>query len=273
MKIRISVKLKLIVGVLIFVLMLASAPSVQAAPLQVPIDCTTQAFMPKVECNALVDFYNSTNGGSWTADTDWLTNVDPCTWMGITCSGSAPSKHVTEISITGNNLTGSIPNTIGNLSFLTSVGLWNNTLAGEIPASIGNLTSLTYLSLDSNNLSGNIPWELANLINLTDLYFYDNPNLTWTIPPGFIALPNLVYFQYENTELCAPNTYAYSTWETAIGSELSTTGNLCDPIFADGFESGNLNGWPDNIAANIPEGAYVAEAACKLCVTNSASMV
>ncbi len=35
------------------------------------------------ECQALEDFYIATDGGNWTTNTNWLTNPDISTWVGI----------------------------------------------------------------------------------------------------------------------------------------------------------------------------------------------
>ncbi len=52
----------------------------------------------------------------------------------------------------------------GEFNFLN---LHTNQLTGEIPNSIGNLTNLINLYLDVNNLSGTIPSEIGNLTNLS----------------------------------------------------------------------------------------------------------
>ena len=44
----------------------------------------------------------------------------------------------------------------------TELHLGNNELTGSIPPEIGNLTNLTYLNLKSNQLSGIIPDEICN---------------------------------------------------------------------------------------------------------------
>jgi Leucine-rich repeat (LRR) protein len=61
-----------------------------------------------------------------------------------------------------NQLTGSIPSEIWNLTNLTNLRLRSNQLTGSIPTEIGNLTNLTYLELTSNQLTGIIPDEICN---------------------------------------------------------------------------------------------------------------
>jgi len=72
-----------------------------------------------------------------------------------------------------NQLTGSIPTELGNLTNLVSLWLDDNQLEGAIPADLGNLTNLNYLYLNSNQLTGSIPATLENLENLHDNYGSD----------------------------------------------------------------------------------------------------
>ena len=53
------------------------------------------------------------------------------------------------------------------------LNLSHNQLTGSIPPEIGNLTNLTYLNLESNQLTGSIPSEIGNLTNLTELKLYN----------------------------------------------------------------------------------------------------
>ena len=71
-----------------------------------------------------------------------------------------------------NQLTGSIPPEIGNLTNLTYLNLRSNQLTGSIPPEIGNLTNLTRLWLNDNQLTGPIPPEIGNLTNLERLILY-----------------------------------------------------------------------------------------------------
>ena len=62
-----------------------------------------------------------------------------------------------------NNLTGTIPAEIGNLTKLTILRLDNTKLTGPIPAEIGNLAELKLLDLQNSNLTGPIPAEIGQV--------------------------------------------------------------------------------------------------------------
>ena len=66
-------------------------------------------------------------------------------------------ENTTELFLNNNQLTGSIPPEIGNLTNLTSLYLYDNQLTGSIPSEIGNLTKLTGLYLFYNQITGSIP--------------------------------------------------------------------------------------------------------------------
>ncbi|XP_077233664.1 receptor-like protein EIX1 [Tasmannia lanceolata] len=81
------------------------------------------------------------------------------------------------LNLSGNHFTGIIPEDIGNLGMLESLDVSNNHLSGEIPLSITALNFLTALNLSNNNLSGKIP-SGNQLQTLTDLSIYSgNPLL------------------------------------------------------------------------------------------------
>ena len=142
---------------------------------------------------ALVALYNSTNGPSWYNNTNWLS--DPVIfWYGVTANGGRVTKidltnnnlsgtipaeignltNLDTLIFQGNQLTGSIPVEIGSLSDLRMLVLWNNQLSGNIPPELGNLTNLEYMDLDSNPFTGSIPAEIGNLVNLRILWLDDN---------------------------------------------------------------------------------------------------
>ncbi|KAE9467670.1 hypothetical protein C3L33_00422, partial [Rhododendron williamsianum] len=61
-----------------------------------------------------------------------------------------------------NQLNGSIPSNLGNLSQLHFVELSVNSLSGPIPDSLGNLKNLTHFNVSYNKLAGTIPSSLQH---------------------------------------------------------------------------------------------------------------
>jgi len=60
-------------------------------------------------------------------------------------------------------LVGNIPESLANLSFLSTLNLGGNKLSGSIPPVLGNMGQLRVLNLSSNKLSQPIPKELGKL--------------------------------------------------------------------------------------------------------------
>jgi Leucine-rich repeat (LRR) protein len=144
---------------------------------------------------ALVALYNSTNGPGWTNNTNWLTGP-VSSWYGITLD----SNRVINISLNENNLSGTIPADIGNLSKLQGLYMHNNQLTGSIPPEIENLSNLLSLELGSNQLTGDIPHEIGNLSKIQRIYIYIN-QLTGSIPPEIFTLTNLQVLYLANNQL------------------------------------------------------------------------
>jgi Leucine-rich repeat (LRR) protein len=57
------------------------------------------------------------------------------------------------LSLCNNQLTGSVPAALGQLTALMHLWLDNNRLTGSVPAALGRLTVLTHLWLDNNRLT------------------------------------------------------------------------------------------------------------------------
>jgi len=106
------------------------------------------------ERNALIEFFNNTNGNSWNNNTFWLgESGTECTWFGIICDDS---NYVRAIHLFNNNLDGTIPNSIKNLKHLQSLLLHGNNLTGSIPKEILQIETLESITLIDNNFSNNI---------------------------------------------------------------------------------------------------------------------
>ncbi|HUS02907.1 MAG TPA: T9SS type A sorting domain-containing protein [Chitinophagaceae bacterium] len=200
---------------------------------------------------ALVDLYNSTNGRGWIFDNNWLTTQPLYRWRGITLdatgtrvqqidlhdnslTGSLPNSigdltELTVLNLPNNNLTGSIPSTIGNLKKLYLVKLWLNQLSGPIPSSIGNLTNLVYLFLNQNQFTGAIPSTIGNMTSLVDMELWSN-KLSGSIPASIGNLSNLVWMNLYKNNL--------------TGSIPSTIGNLSNLVY--------LNLYENQLSGSIP---------------------
>ena len=165
----------------------------QSFSVTVSAACMTVTEIPQIECRALAALYHSSDGANWTTNTtDWLATDTPCTWSGVTCD----SGHVSQLYF-HEQLTGSIPAEIGNLTNLSYLALWNNQLT-SIPAAIGNLTSLSDLNLGNNQLS-TLPAEIWNLTNLSSLNLYHN-QLT-SIPAAIANLTSLSSLNLRDNQL------------------------------------------------------------------------
>ncbi|MBF0430880.1 MAG: hypothetical protein HQK83_06350 [Fibrobacteria bacterium] len=135
----------------------------------------------------LVAFYNETGGADWTSNTNWLSTEPLSSWEGI----AADVNHVTEIDLYDNNLVGTIPAELGNLTGLTYLDISINSLTDTIPFELGNLNNLEELNLASNQLTGRIPLALCSLSTLRHLDLSEN-KLTGTIPAGLDNLRELI---------------------------------------------------------------------------------
>jgi Leucine-rich repeat (LRR) protein len=141
----------------------------------------------------LVAIYNATNGASWTNASNWLKNGQKIdTWWGVTVE----NDRVTELRLQHNNLSGTLPSQLSNLSALKTIYLgYNSGLTGQLP-DLSNLSSLEVLSLSNSGLSGDFPSFVAHLTNLTVLDFED-VNFSGQIP-NLSALTNLTSLKLSN---------------------------------------------------------------------------
>ncbi len=136
---------------------------------------------------ALVALYDSTNGDNWNNNSGWK-NGPVSGWHGITVS----ENRVTQIILTGNNLTGKLPATIGDLTECGVFYISVNGVGDTLPSQLGNMSSLSSLSLRDNNFTGKLPSTLGNLSNLIKFYAEGNA-FSDTIPGQLGNLPSLQY--------------------------------------------------------------------------------
>jgi hypothetical protein len=210
------IKIQLKVVVLLFILLVSSVNVLQA-----------QSYSRYNDSLALVALYNATDGPNWINSKDnyknWLSGpLDG--WYGI--SIDSYSKRVNKVELIGNNLTGKIPSSIGNLNSLRYLLLQNNSLYDTIPSGIKDLG---FRGLNVQN----------NYFDFTDLAFSEiNPtvktNFTYhpqnILPAPFISQngseitltvqdknPNNHYIWFANGDTIANNnsfTYTFTPTET-----------------------------------------------------------
>lgn len=110
----------------------------------------------------LSEFYQSTVGDQWTFNNNWNTNVPFSNngWYGII----AENENVTEINLSGNGLSGTIPESIGLMPYLTKIDVSNNNLQGDINEVLSNILKnkkgWISINLSNNRLTGTIRKEV-----------------------------------------------------------------------------------------------------------------
>ncbi len=146
---------------------------------------------------ALVALYHATRGTDWNDNTNWLSEKPLNNWFGVVTDANG---RVTQLRLGSNNLNGTLPGELGQLSFLTDLHIGSNGLTGELPSEISNLAALEQLRIGNNLMTGPIPAELGQLKSLTAFSAYDN-HFTGAIPPEIGQLSNLRFLTLPNNEL------------------------------------------------------------------------
>ena len=231
---------------------------------------------------ALVALYHSTSDPGWKDNENWLTDRPIGEWHGV---GTDPSGQVIRLSLVANQLSGTIPPVLGNLTSLRELYLHDNNLFGELPRDLakldaliflslsgnsiegvippewGQFFSLVWLALDRNNLSGTIPPELANLSVLERLTLGYN-NLSGTIPPELGKLATLKALRLEHNDLVGlmpPELADLSSLEVLALENNKLTGNVSPELVKAtnlrklGLAHNELSGTIPAAFANLPK--------------------
>jgi Leucine-rich repeat (LRR) protein len=200
--------------VLTFVVLLNTLAHVSAAVSQGQI-AGLEAFCTGVNCLS-----NPHMSDTWAFDKDGSGSYtsDPCTFIGVTCDtdgsnvvglslGGAVSlldnsypvplvgsiapetfsalPSLTTLLLSGNRLSGSIPEEMAQHTALDQVDLSNNQLTGCLPEYMGNMTALTALDASLNFIDGTLPAGLPSMLTVETVKLANN-KLGGTIPSNLL---------------------------------------------------------------------------------------
>ncbi|CAA7027953.1 unnamed protein product [Microthlaspi erraticum] len=163
------------------------------------------------------EFYIKKWTESDTTTEKWRNNTDCCSWDGVSCdpkkgvvveldlsfsylNGALRSnsslfrlQHLQNLDLYTNNISGILPDSIGNLKFLSVLSLGDCNFVGKIPSSLGNLSYLTNLDLSFNGFTGELPDWMRNLSELTSINLGFNL-LEGLLPSNMSSLSKLESF-------------------------------------------------------------------------------
>lgn len=155
------------------------------------------AAIPSSERDVLLALYANTNGANWTNRAGWNGPAGTeCSWHGVGCMG----ERVWSIVLVGNQLDGTLPATLNQLTNMTILSVGGNQLRGSIPTLAG-LTKLVNFSVGNNQLTGSLP-SLTGLSSLV-VFDADTNQLTGAIPP-IADLSSLQTFDVSRNQLSGP---------------------------------------------------------------------
>lgn len=165
-----------------------------------------QSQLPIAERQALIDFYEATQGDQWRNNSNWK-NEDgefsppgtEHTWYGVVLGPEG--THVQNIQMGRNNTAGVVPESFSNLQKLKSFLMIDGHLAA-FPSALLELPELERLHLENVGLTGTLPEALGRVVNLDFLNLSHNA-LTGPIPQALGQLTRLEIFDVSHNAFTA----------------------------------------------------------------------
>jgi Leucine-rich repeat (LRR) protein len=134
--------------------------------------------------------------------------------------------------------------------------VFSNQLNGTIPQNISQLTQLQNLTISSSDIHGAIPPEICDLINLKTLYF-NGTKLSGSIPNNIGQLVNLENLTIANTTGLSgsmPNSIGQLSKLKNLSLKNDSTGEISQEIFKlRNLESINLTGFSGYLSSSISQ--------------------
>ncbi|KAI7744028.1 hypothetical protein M8C21_019619 [Ambrosia artemisiifolia] len=171
---------------------------------------------------------------------DW-SNPNPCTWKQIQCSRD---NRVTRIQIGHQNLQGTLPQTLNNLTELQVLELQSNQLTGPLP-SLAGLTQLQNVLLSNNNFTS-IPSDFfTGMSSLQHIYLDYVTLASWQIPDTLKSASSLQTFSATSANITGniPNFFdSFAGLTTLHLAFNSLEGGLPESFSGSSIQSLWLNG-------------------------------
>jgi len=141
-------------------------------------------------------FYFAAGGPAWIKAEGFLSGDDECKWSGIDCNSSG---NIEELNLDDNNLKGTLPPELYHLEDLTTLNFdgTKNSLSGTLPNTFGNLLNLRTIDLDKNNLEGTLPARIFALQKL-EVLDIDSNFFSGTLSAAIGNSTNLKSIQLHN---------------------------------------------------------------------------
>ncbi|GLT86867.1 hypothetical protein SLE2022_049800 [Rubroshorea leprosula] len=127
---------------------------------------------------------------------------------------------LTYLQLDTNYLRGEIPSSIVKLEKLSILALGQNRISGPIPSSLGNITQLLTLDLEKNNLTGTIPITLGNCSQLLDLYLGKN-YLIGDLPKQLLSLSSFIILSLSENSFIGQLPLEVGNMTNLVGFEVS----------------------------------------------------
>ncbi|KAF3774039.1 putative LRR receptor-like serine/threonine-protein kinase [Nymphaea thermarum] len=148
------------------------------------------------------------------------------------------------LELNSNQIEGTIPLALANLTKLIASGLSSNKIKGLIPLNVGQMHSLQVLLLDNNALEGLIPLSIYQLVRMYVFYFQHNMlfgsisssinnltslqllnlssnNLSSTLPPGLCELKGLLDLYLQDNSFTGRLPSCLGNFATIVDMDIS----------------------------------------------------